>query len=231
MLGPADYALWFASALLEAAAVVCISRSRRVWRYLPLNLWMLAAFLINVGRFVVFKCYGFTSPQYMYFYYYSDFITTILLYFALMGLYQLVFEEMGVSRYIRAASIMLLACTALFSYMVVREQTAHLTTRLAVELSQNLYFVGLVLTYLLWGAVLKLRETRTRTIQLVLSLGIYFSASAGCYALRNFVWGLELTKLIPVLAGVFLPLAWTYTFLRVPEEARLATARLVTPNR
>ena len=36
------------------------------------------------------------------------------------------------------------------------------------------YFVGVVLTYLLWGAILKLRETRTRLIQLVLALGDLF---------------------------------------------------------
>jgi len=42
-----------------------------------------------------------------------------------------------------------------------------------------------VLTYLLWGAVLKLQETRTRLVQMVLSLGLYFSAYAGSYALVN----------------------------------------------
>ena len=38
---------------------------------------------------------------------------------------------------------------------------------------------------MLWGAILKLRETRVRLIELVLALGIYFSADAMTYALRN----------------------------------------------
>ena len=211
--------------------VVCSVRARCLTRYFVPNLCMVSFFLINLSRFVVLIRDGFGSSEYMYFYYYTDALGTIVLYFSVMAFYQLVFEEMGVSKYLRGASIALLAGTAWFSYMVVNQHTTQLTTRFVVELSQNLYFVGVVLTYLLWGAVLKLRETRTRIIQLVLALGIYFSGSAGAYALRNLVSHPELVKFVPPLMGTFLPLAWAYTFLKVSEEARLATARVVAPNR
>jgi hypothetical protein len=75
---------------------------------------------------------------------------------------------------------------------------------------------------------MKLRETRTRLIQLVLALGIYFSATAGTYALRNLFPHLEVSVLhviFPIL-GVWLPAAWSYTFLRVSDEARLMPAQL-----
>lgn len=231
MLGPIDYVLWFGSAFLEAAVVVSLLRSRSLSWYITLNVCMLGAFAINVGRFVTFQRYGFTSLQYKYVYYYSDALWTIFLYLSVLALYQLVFKEMGVSRQIRSVSILLLAATAGVSYLMVRQHQTQLTNRFVVELSQNLYFVGVVLTYLLWVAVIKLRETRTRLVQLVLALGIYFSASAGAYALRNMYPGLALTKFIPPLAGTFLPLAWAYTFWRVSENARLAPARLATPNR
>jgi hypothetical protein len=96
------------------------------------------------------------------------------------------------------------------------------------ELSQNLYFVGAVLTYLLWGAIRKLRETRTQLIQFVLALGVYFSALAASYGLavlnpHNPIWWLG-----TYAAGLWLPVAWGYTFLKVPEGARLATARVAT---
>jgi len=96
-----------------------------------------------------------------------------------------------------------------------------------VELGQNLYFVGVVLTYVLWGAVMKLRETRMRLIQLVLSLGVYFSAYAALYALRNLFPDVAIFKFLVPIVGTWLPLAWAYTFTKVPENARLATARLV----
>jgi len=79
-----------------------------------------------------------------------------------------VFDEMKVEKYLRLVAVLLLAGTALFSYAVVQQSSAvqqssnRMLTGFFFELSQNLYFVGLVLTYVLWGAILKLRETRTQ---------------------------------------------------------------------
>lgn len=111
--------------------------------------------------------------------------------------------------------------------MMVHQNAQNMTSRFVVELSQNLYFVGVVLTYVLWGAVMQLRETRARIVQLVLSLGVFFSAHAVIYAARHlfpqyapwFSWA-------PAMLGLILPLAWAYTFTMVPEEARLAPARV-----
>ena len=104
-------------------------------------------------------------------------------------------------------------------------------THVIVELSQNLYFVGVVLTYLLWGAVLKLQETRTRLVQMVLSLGLYFSAYAGSYALVNLAPKYEVVQYLAPLLGCFLPISWCLTMLRHTEESRLTPARLVAVPR
>jgi hypothetical protein len=107
-----------------------------------------------------------------------------------------------------------------------------LLTHFVVELSQNLYFVGLVLTYILWGAILKLRETRTQLVQLVLSLGLYFSVFAASYALGNLYP--QANPLLNVLVPAFsliLPFAWGYAFWRLPVDARLAPSRLAVIQR
>jgi hypothetical protein len=232
-LGPADYLIWIASFGLEAYVVVCLAFRKDTFRYFSLNLYMLAAALVTVGHYFTFHTYGFSSMQYRYFYYYSESLLIVLIYFTLMELYQHVFREMNVSGYIRGAAALLLVGTAFFSYAVVRQNKDHLTSHFVVELGQNLYFVGVVLTYLLWGAILKLRETRTRLIQLVLALGVYFSATAGTYALRNLFPGLQeaVLRWVPPLIGTWLPLAWAYTFSKIPEDARLATARLMVRAR
>ena len=215
----------------QAGVVVCAVRSHCFGRYFTVNSYMLAALILSLGRVFVFARYGYTSPQYFYFYYFSDVLLTICLYFALMGLYAHVFQEMGVHRYLRVGAILLLGLTAGLSYEMVLSSRDKLLTRFVVELSQNLYFVGVVLTYLLWGAIMKLRETRTRLIQLVLALGVYFSAYAASYALRNLYPELAIWRYVAHLMSLGLPLAWAYTFLRVPEEARLATARVAATNR
>ncbi len=227
MLGPFEYVAWFFGIALEAGVVLCALARHSFRRYLLLNLYMGSSCVLSLARFQVLKHYGFSSSEYFYFYYYSDALLTIGLYFALMNLYSRVLEEMKLERYVRIGALLLLGGTALFSYAVVQGASARLLTRFVVELGQNLYFVGLVLTYLLWGAILKLRDTRTRLIQMVLSLGIYFSAFAANYALRNLYPPLHemLTYLLQFM-GFILPLAWLYAFWRLPEEARLAPSRL-----
>jgi FlaA1/EpsC-like NDP-sugar epimerase len=192
---------------------------------------MLAAAAATAAHFFTFRRFGFHSTEYVYVYYYTDSLLTILLFFAIWGLYEQVFKQMAVSQYIRVTAALLLVGTALVSYLIVRENQTHLVTRFVVELAQNLYFVGLLLTLLLWGAVTKLKETRARLVHLILSLGIYFSANAAIYAVRNLFPGAELTKMLIPLVGTFLPLAWAYTFTRIPEEARLAPARVATAHR
>jgi hypothetical protein len=106
-----------------------------------------------------------------------------------------------------------------------------MATSFVYELSQNLYFVGLVLTYVLWGAILKLRETRTQLIQLVLSLGVYFSAFAATFALGNIFPNLQSVAYIAPLFGCMLPMAWAYAFVRLSHEARITPARLAVVPR
>jgi hypothetical protein len=230
MLGPFDYTLWILSFVLEVGVVVCALVRRDFLRYITLNLYMMAAASVTVGQFLLVRQYGISSVAYFYFYYYSDALLTVLLYFCVIQLYQRVFEEMGVTQQIRGASLLLLLGTAWVTFLMVRQNESHLTGRFVVELSQNLYFVGLVLTYVLWGAVMKMRETRARIIQFVLSLGVFFSAYSATYALRNMFPHFEFANLFPPIVGTWLPLAWNYTFWKVAEEARLAPARVVATH-
>lgn len=231
MPGPLEYGIWLICTLLEGAVVVCAIRSHSIRRYIFLNLYMGLSFLVSVVRYQVMRHYGMGSSEYAYSYYYSDALLTIGLYFALLNLYSLVFDEMKVERYLRFGALLLLGGTAWFSYAVVQQSSHRLFSHFAYELSQNLYFVGLVLTYVLWGAILKLRETRARLIQLVLALGVYFSSFAANYALQNLYQGATVLRFVTPLLGCILPAAWAYCFLRVTEEARLAPSRLAAVPR
>ena len=227
MPGLIEYVIWSLCTLLEAAVVVCALKRGAFRKYVFLNIYMATSVLVSVVRFDILQEYGLRSSQYVYFYYYTDALLTIFLYFALASLFSSVFSEMHAEQYVKLGAVLLLGGTALFSYAVVNQSQAKLFTHFVVELSQNLYFVGLVLTYVLWGAVLKLRETRTRLIQLVLSLGVYFSLFAANYALRNLYPGMNsVRQFLPPLCACFLPAAWAYAFWRISENARLAPARL-----
>jgi hypothetical protein len=232
MLGPADYSVWALGTALEVGVVVCSIVRKSFKRYFFLNFYMLLSAAASVGRFLVFRHSGWDSLEYRYFYFFSDTLLTIALYFGLISLYSHLFEELGVEKYVRIGAVLLLGGTAWFSYAVVSQSSARIFTHFAYELSQNLYFVGLILTYLLWAFILKLRETRARLVQIVLSLGIYFSAYAATYAISNLNPGLySYVSFLWPLIGCALPLAWCHAFIRLSEETRLAPAHLVAVPR
>ena len=232
MPGSIALAIWFSGMALEFGFVVCSILRKSFFRYFFFNLYFLLELSSEVVRYLILTKFGQFSDPYRYTYYYTDALLTLALYLTLISLYSRVFGELQFGKYIRLTAVLLLLGTALFTYGVVAQSTERLSTTFAYELSQNLYFVGLVLTYILWGAILKLRETHTRVVQFVLALGIYFSAYAAIYALVNMASNEHtvVSSLAPIL-GCLLPLSWTFTMWRHSEESRLAPARLVAVPR
>jgi hypothetical protein len=232
VLGPFDYTIWIVSFLLEFAVVACALYRGEFLHYLCLNLYMLCAAAQEATEFLCFLKYGIHSKQYFFIYYYTNSLMAILMFFVIIQLYQRAFAQMNASRVIRRTATALLAGIALFSYVVVQRHRSNLSGQFAVELGQNLHFLGVLLTYLLWGAIFKIGEVPTRLAHFVLALGIYFSGTAGSYALRNLFPSLYpiILQWVPQIAGTWLPLAWAYTFFKVPQDALLPTARLTAKD-
>jgi hypothetical protein len=224
-------AIWMVGMLAGVCFVASSVIRGSFLSYFFLNLYVILSMLADIVRQVILRFYGWDSSEYMYGYFYTDCLLTIALFVAVISLASRVFAELNMARHVRFVAVLLLLGTAGFTYAVVAQSTDRLATRFAVELSQNLYFVGLVLTYLLWGAVLKLRETRTRLVQMVLSLGLYFSAYAGSFALVNLAPNYEVIRYLAPILGCFLPISWALTILRHSEDSRLTPARLVAVPR
>jgi hypothetical protein len=224
-------AIWIVGMGAGVCFVTCSMLRASFLKYFFLNLYVILSLFADLLRQFVLRYYGLDSPEYRYAYYYTDCLLTIALFVAVISLASRVFAELNLARYIRFVAVLLLLGTAGFTYAVVAQSTERLATRFAFELSQNLYFVGLVLTYLLWGAVLKLQETRTRLVQMVLSLGLYFSAYAGSYALVNLAPNYEVVQYLAPILGCFLPVSWAMTIMRYSEDSRLMPARLVVVPR
>jgi hypothetical protein len=223
--------IWIVGMGAGVCFVACSVIRASFLKYFFLNLYVILSLFADLIRQGVLRFYALDSPQYIYAYYYTDCLLTIALFVAVISLASRVFAELNLARYVRFVAVLLLLGTAGFTYAVVAQSTERLATRFVVELSQNLYFVGLVLTYLLWGAVLKLQETRTRLVQMVLSLGLYFSAYAGSYALLNLAPNYEVVPYLAPILGCFLPVSWAMTIMRHTEDSRLTPARLVAVPR
>ena len=68
-------------------------------------------------------------------------------------------------------------------------------------------------------------------MQIVLSLGLYFSAYAAIYALYNVAPQYGVVRYAAGTIGCLLPLAWCITIMRYSEDSRLAPAQLVAVPR
>ena len=221
MLGPFDYTIWLVGFLAEICVVVCSIRQKQFLHYFSLNLFVLALAADEVLRFVVLKIYGFASLEFRYEYYFTDALLTVAVFLTIMGLYLHVFEDLELARYIRGLAVVILGATSVVSFLVVVRDRSWLSTRFFVELSQNLYFTGVILTYILWLVMFKRGEARTRIVLIVSAFGVFFSAHAVTYALRGMFPSLAIWRVIPPLLGMWLPLSLAYTFIRIPEEARM----------
>ena len=231
MPGPLALFIWLVGTALELLFVVCSITRKSFFRYFFLNLYILAVIASSIARYFFLSRFGQDTDEYRYAYFFTDVLLTLALYVALISLYSRIFSELQFGKYVRLTAVLLLFGTALFSYGVVAQSSERLVTSFAYELSQNLYFVGLVLTYILWGAILKLREMRTRLVQFVLALGVYFSAYAAIYALVNLSDKYGVAHALGPIVSCLLPLSWTMTVLRYSEESRLIPAQLLAVQR
>jgi hypothetical protein len=221
-----DYIVVITGILAGLYVIVLEAFRRQITQYLFLLLYLALSLTETIAGYAILRIYGFASAQYMYFYYYCESVLAIILYFVILGFIRQILEDLGAGIYARIAGILLLGGTALVSFLMVEGHKSYMTSRFVVELGRNLNFVGVVLVFLLWSAMRKLHETRARMSQLVLALGIYFCGFALAYGLRMTFPQWRLLRLLPPLLSVWLNCSWAYTFTKLPEEARLATARV-----
>ncbi|MFQ5695941.1 MAG: hypothetical protein ACE5HB_08125, partial [Terriglobia bacterium] len=100
-------------------------------------------------------------------------------------------------------------------------------SRFVYEFQQNMYFVGVLLTFLLWISMSYLQAESRRFVLLVSGLGIYFSSHAVTYALKFLFPTFAQVQNVPPLAFCLTVSLWLYTFLRVSEDVPAAVPRAV----
>jgi hypothetical protein len=61
-------------------------------------------------------------------------------------------------------------------------------------------------------------------------MGVYVSLFATSFAFGNLHQLPSIARYYFPLMDMWLPASWIYTFLKVPEDARMATVRVVAPT-
>jgi hypothetical protein len=99
----------------------------------------------------VLNAYGFQSSEYAYFYYFSDLLPCVLLYFVVATLYRKVFPAKRAHLRVRVGSILIAAGVGIWSLAIAQTASSRLMSRWIFEYSQDLYFVSAIAALILFG--------------------------------------------------------------------------------
>jgi len=197
---------------------VCLYR-RSFLRYFFLNAYLLSSVVFMVVLYYVYRTEGYDSPSYFYAYYVGDGLFNVFGYLLIASFFDRLLRESVFHKYIRPTLLLSFLLVVGVSGRFISSNVDRLASRFVYEFQQNMFFVGVLLTFLLWISINYLHAESRRFVLLVSGLGIYFSAHAANYALQYLVPALGpiLTK-IPPLAYNLMALLWLYTFWRVAED-------------
>ena len=210
--------LWLGLLCALAIVVVCL-RSRCFAQYYILCIYLLSNVAFTLGCYYVLRVFGYDSNEYLYFYYTGDAVPNIVGYLLIGSFFDRLLRESAFHKYVRPTLAICFLLIAGISAFFIAGSVDVLYPHFVIEFQQNLYFVGVLLTFLLWMSVNYLAVQSRRFTLLVSGLGIYFAAHAANYAVRSLFPSLSaLTLVVPPLAYNFMVGLWLYTFLRVPEE-------------
>ena len=219
MVGTYELVVEVLGVLLALSAVVLCLREGLFSRYVALNLYLLATVAFTVGNFCVRSLYGYTSSQYFYFYYTGDAIVTVINYLLIGSFFNYLFRHSAFRKYVQLTISFFFVGVVIVSGLFISGNVERFYSTWVYEFEQNMYFVGVLLTFLLWMAMTYLGAETRRFALLVSGMGVFFAAHAANYAVRSLFPSLSaLTLVVPPLAYNFMVGLWLYTFLRVPEE-------------
>jgi hypothetical protein len=151
MISSADMVLWVYATVLSAYVAFFIIVRGQFRRFFALTMYFAIMAAVDLLQMHVLNAYGYTSPEYGYFYYFSDLLRCVLLYFVIATLYRKVFPAEKDHLRLRVGSIVIAAGVGIWSLAIVQAASSRLISRWIVEYNQDLYFVSAVAAVILFG--------------------------------------------------------------------------------
>jgi hypothetical protein len=184
-MAPAELTLWLLTTIVGGFVVFLCVRQKVVSKFFFFTCYFAASIVVSIGRVWVLSRDGFSSAEYLYFYYYSDAVLTILLALAIwqIGARLVVGRISRETVLIGGASILFLVIFCSFSS--VGHSSSLPITHFTVEISQNIFFAAGLATLGLWTwNLINKAEDRIAT-QFVNVLVVYFAVFFLLYGLRQ----------------------------------------------
>lgn len=225
-----DVFTYFGCALELCLFVYILTRghARQLW---DVALYLGASLGVNAARACVLYRYGFSSREYSYCYWTTDFLLVFAAFIIVGSFFRRASsrhpEMWRHLRLLLTTVFVLVAAVSFFSLSNPKEQVY---TLFIVEFSQNLYFASLVLTTLLYLMIVKIEVPDDRLGLLVCGLGIEFAGPAAGLALTYLTRGADIAHVVGVylfpLCDIGMILTWFYAVSRVPETPKVRKSKI-----
>ncbi len=172
--------------------------------------------------------FGLDSREYRYAYYFGDPLVSIAGFFLLVRLLELSFEHSSLKLPgLRMGAIMVFSGIAVMTAFFVLSRSSAILIHLGVEIEQNLSFLGMILTVLLWTATNVMRVPGLRFRRVILAFSALYSSNAAVFTVHFLLPGFESWRLLVPLTGLLGAGLLAYTLMtpeRAQPEPQVATA-------
>lgn len=202
-----QYLLWVGCTIAEVLALYIAIECGQLRRFWDLWAYFGLCCIISVSRYVILQQSGLQSPEYAYFYYYSDAILTIVLSLVAVRLFGHVYKLKTWKGIPLRVAIPGMLGVAICSYSVVESHDSRLLMRFVVELGQNLYFSIVLLLAAAWVGTFVKKLRANAEVKLLWVFLIYTVILVSMYCTRNLHPQSSVdTSVMVELAGVWLTL-------------------------
>jgi len=220
-MAPAALTLWLFTTIVTGFVVFLCARQDVLSKFFFFNCYFAASILASIGRFCVLSRDGYTSSNYLYFYYYSDAILSVLLALAVWQIgARLIAGKVGRQAVLITGASILLPLI-FFTFAVVACSSSYLITRFTVELSENIFFAAALTTFFLWTwSLFNNADDRTAT-QFVNVLLVYFAVFYLVYWLGQArPYSRAHNGDLFSMMGAWLPLGCSFALVQDPPNAK-----------
>ena len=222
-------ALQYAGILIEGCLLVYMTRSAQRRRLAGVGLYLFCLLAAGQVRALILRGYGWSSPQYSYVYWTTDFLLVVASFLLVCYFFRRACEHQEkMWRFVRVLLGLVFALVVGVSALSFLDNYAQLSNRYIAEFNQNLYFTCLVLNTMLYLMLQHLESTDEQLGLLVCGVGIQFAGPAASMALYHLTTGESFARslvsfTVPICTLGML-LVWAYAIVRV-KESTLEVAR------
>jgi hypothetical protein len=195
-------------------------------RFPFLTAYLVLSLFVELSRWAILERWGFTAELWMNFYYGSDLLLAVALYFVILELQRRLLPAQ-LWRLLHRCSLAIVGLSTVVSYAEIWKSDTQRLMLCAYELSSSLWFVSLGLILVLWGIIYVRDLPRGVAAEMVQVWGIYFLLMGSTYVFFYFFHNLPPSAPrfhleIPVMAEVWLPLGLGFAILNKSQNDRSA---------